>query len=138
MGIFGAIKKIAGQAMEVFDNLVNEDELDAVVAATVLIAGADGKIDDAEKEAAFKAVSSHDSLKSFSKEKIRARFDNFANLINSDKVLAEEVLFDKVSSIKDKIARIRVIGIANQIAMADGEFSASEKAVVDKIRRVTA
>lgn len=137
-GKLGALAgKIGGAVSGAMDHLINAEELDAVIAATVLVAAADGKIDDVEKEAAFKGVSTHESLKSFDQKVIRAKFDSDATLINADRELAEEVLYDKVSVIKDKIARIRVLGIVQQIANADGEFSAAEKKVVDKIRKIT-
>jgi tellurite resistance protein len=136
--MFSAIGKAINKAKEKFEALVNEEELKAVVSAAVLVAAADGSISEAEKEAAFKAISSHESLRGFNQKTIRAHFESDVNLINADRQLAEEVLYDKVSSIRDKIARIRVIGVASQIANADGEFSPSEKAVVDKIRKLTA
>lgn len=136
--MFSALNKLAGKMRDKFDALVNEEELKAVVSAAVLVAAADGKITDDEKETAFKAIATHESLRGFNQATIRKHFDSDVNLINADKQLAEEVLYDKVATIKDKIARIRVLGIASQIANADGDFSASEKAVVDKIRRLTA
>jgi tellurite resistance protein len=136
--MFAAIGKAINKAKEKFEALVNEEELKAVVSAAVLVSAADGTISEAEMEAAFKAISSHESLRGFNQKTIRAHFDSDVSLINADRQLAEEVLYDKVSSIRDKIARIRVIGVASQIANADGEFSESEKRVIDKIRKLTA
>jgi tellurite resistance protein len=111
------------KAREKFESLVNEEELKAVVAAAVLVSAADGGISEEEKETAFKAISSHDSLRGFNQKTIRSHFDSDVNLINADRQLAEEVLHDKVRTIRDKVARIRVIGVATQIASADGDFS---------------
>jgi tellurite resistance protein len=136
--MFGAIGKAFNKVCEQLDALVNEQELQAVVSASVLVAAADGTISDAEKETAFKAISSHPSLKGFNQKSVRGYFDADVDLINADRTLAEEVLYDKVSVIRDKVARIRVLGVASQIANADGEFSAAEKKVIDKIRSMTA
>lgn len=135
--MFGALKKLGGQFVSKFEALANEEELKSVVSAAVLIAAADGSVSDQEKETAFAAISGHTSLKGFSQSTIRKHFEEDVKLINADKQLAEKVLYDNVSKIKDIKARIRVIGIANEIANADGEFSESEKAVVDKIRKIT-
>lgn len=135
--MLGAIGKAFSKAMEKFEALVNEDELKAVISAAVLVAAADGSISETEQETAFKAISSHESLRGFNQKTIRAHFESDVKLINADRQLAEEVLYDRVSSIRDRIARIRVIGVASQIANADGEFSPSEKAVVEKIRKIT-
>lgn len=136
--MFGSLSKLANKMLEKFDALTNESELIAVVAAAVLVAAADGKIEDSEKEVAFKAIAEHESLKGFRPSTIRSHFDNFVKLINADRQLAEEELYEKLEVIRDRVARIRVIGIATQIANADGEFSATEKAVVEKIRKLTA
>jgi tellurite resistance protein len=111
------------KAREKFESLVNEEELKAVVAAAVLVPAADGSISEEEKETAFKAISSHESLRGFNQKTIRSHIDSDVNLINADRQLAEEVLYDKVRTIRDKVARIRVIGVATQIADADGDFS---------------
>src|SRR3954447_20939381 len=106
MGFLSAIGKIANQVSEKFDNLMNEDELDACVAACVLIAAADGKISEEEKETAFNCIAGHESLKSFPRDKIRAKFSSDANLMNSDRTLATQVLEKKISAVKDITARI--------------------------------
>ena len=121
--MFGAIGKAMNKAREKFESLVNEEELKAVVAAAVLVPAADGSISEEEKETAFKAISSHESLRGFNQKTIRSHIDSDVNLINADRQLAEEVLHDKVRTIRDKVARIRVIGVATQIANADGDFS---------------
>jgi tellurite resistance protein len=119
----GSISKAVNKAREKFESLVNEEELKAVVAAAVLVPAADGSISEEEKETAFKAISSHESLRGFNQKTIRPHIDSDVNLINADRQLAEEVLHDKVRTIRDKVARIRVIGVATQIANADGDFS---------------
>ena len=121
--MIGAISKAVNKAREKFESLVNEEELKAVVAAAVLVSAADGSISEEEKETAFKAISSHESLREFNQKSIRSHIDSDVNLINADRQLAEEVLHDKVRTIRDKVARIRVIGVATQIANADGDFS---------------
>jgi tellurite resistance protein len=121
--MFSAISKAMNKAREKFESLVNEEELKAVVAAAVLVSAADGSISEEEKETAFKAISSHESLRGFNQKTIRSHIDSDVNLINADRQLAEEVLHDKVRTIRDKVARIRVIGVATQIASADGDFS---------------
>ena len=136
--MLGAIGKAFTKAKERFEALVNEEELKAVVSAAVLVAAADGSISEAEQEAAYLAISTHDSLRGFSQATIRKCFESDVKLINADRQLAEKVLYSQVSSIKEIKARIRVIGVATQIANADGEFSEPEKKVIDKIRSITA
>ena len=135
--MFGALKKVARGALEKFEALVNEDELKAAVATAVLIAAADGNISDQEKDVAFKAISEHEALRGFKQTTIRQYFDSYVRLVNGDKQLATEELESYVSNIKDRVARIRILGIASQIANADGEFSDAEKKVVDRIRKIT-
>jgi tellurite resistance protein len=135
--MFSALSKAVGKVRDKIEALVNEEELKAVVSAAVLVAAADGSISEKEQETAFAAISDHDSLRGFSQATIRKYFESDVKLINSDRMLAEKVLYSQVASIKEIKARIRVIGVANQIANADGELSESEKKVIDKIRQIT-
>jgi tellurite resistance protein len=85
--VFSSLKKIAdgvsGKVKSAFDRVANVEEMEAVVAAAVLIA-ADGSISDAEKEIAFQAIADHESLGGFSKEAIRKAFDSDAKLVKAD------------------------------------------------------
>jgi tellurite resistance protein len=135
--MFNALKNAVNKVREKFDNVTNESELKAVVSAAVLVAAADGFISDAEKETAFQAIASHESLQSFNQQTIRKLFDSDVNLINADRPLATGVLEKNVTAITETTARIRVLGIARQIANADGELSKSEEQVIDRIRKIT-
>ena len=77
------------------------------------------------------------SLKTFSRDKIRAKFNSDANLINSDRELATQVLEKKISTVKDITARIRILGIVRQISLADDVLSKEEQKVIDRIRQIT-
>lgn len=140
--MLGALSKLAGQVASgisgAIERLVNEDELNAVVAAAVLIAGAEGGISAEEKEAAFTAIARHEALKAFPSEKIRNVFNEYVGLVEADATLASDVLFGKLTAVKDITARIKLLGIAQQVANADGKFSDAEKRMVDAIRRRTA
>lgn len=140
--MFKAMQKMAGAAANAVKGMVervaNEEELNAVVAAAVLIAAADGNISDKEKEVAFNVISNHEALSAFPKDRIKKSFDEYAGLIDADLELATGLLIGKLSVIKDLTARIKVLGIAKAIANADGEFSDAEKKMVDKIRKATA
>lgn len=135
--VFGALKKMASNVLEQFECLASEDELDGVIASCALIAYADNNVSDAEKETCLNAIAGHEGLKSFARDKIKAKFVSDVKLLESDKELATEVLEGKVSAVKDKTARIRMLGIAKQIANADDDFSAAEKQVVDRLRKIT-
>jgi tellurite resistance protein len=137
--VFGSLKKIAdgvsGKIKSAFDRVANVEEMEAVVAAAVLIAAADGSISDAEKEIAFQAIADHESLGGFGKDVIRKAFESDAKLVKADFQEAEVVLLGKISKVKEPTARIRALGIAKEIANADGEFSKAEEVIVEKIRR---
>ena len=77
----GSISKAVNKAREKFESLVNEEELKVVVAAAVLVSAADGSISEEEKETAFKAISSHESLREFNQKSIRSHIDSDVNLI---------------------------------------------------------
>lgn len=142
MGMFDAVSKAFSQVGDAvkhaIESVVNEEEFEGVVAAAVLMAYADGNVAEVEREAAFKAISGHAALQAFAPTKTRKVFDEYVGLMAADAALSKELLLEKVSVIKDRTARIKVLGIAQQIANADGDFSDAEKKMVDKIRSVTA
>lgn len=137
--MFSALKKLAGDALQkaksAFDQVANDEEMKAVVAAAVLMAAADGTISDTEKETAFAAIADHECLGSFSKDDIRKVFDSYAKLVKADFQEASAVLLDDISKIKDATARIRCLGIVKEIAAADNDVSKEELAILEKIRK---
>lgn len=142
MSIIGSLAnsamKIGSQAIKAatsgLDRLANRQEFEAVVAATVLVACADGHISAEERAGAITAVAAHPALKSFPSNDVLALFNEDCQILGYDREVGIETLIEKVRRVTALEARARIIGIATAIANADGDFSDSEKAMVTRIR----
>lgn len=135
-GLYKLGEQAVTAATAAIDRLANKQELEAVVAAAVLVASADGVIDPTEKAAALAATISHPALKSFEASDIEKLFKENVELLGMDPISAKATMYDKVRRVTDSAARTRIIGIATNIANADGKLEPSEVAVIDKLRGV--
>lgn len=138
--LLGGLVKLGQQAVTAavasIDRLANRQEFDAVIAACVLIASADGTIDTTEKTAAIAQITAHPSLKGFSAAEIAKTFNDDVQLLGMDRVMGVETMLDKVRKVTDMPARTRLIGIATAIANADGKFTEDEKAMMERLRGI--
>lgn len=136
--MFESVKKLAADTLSsftsAFDRVANQDEMLAVVAVAVRVAGADGKIEPSEKTATLNAVQKHPSLAAFKPIDIAKAFNGDADLLNADMEMATVELNKKIGKITDKTAQIRMLGVAKEIAAADGNISKEELAVIADIR----
>lgn len=121
-------------ATDGLDRLANRQEFEAVVAATVLVACADGHIDAEERAAAITATAAHPALKSFSGVDVVKTFNEDCDILGQDRNLGIQILLEKVKAVTALEARARIIGVATTIANADGTFSDAEKIMVARIR----
>ena len=138
MGFLSNLGKIGSALADKFANVVeriaNHAEFDAVMAAVVLVATADGQVSAEEQAAACTLLKTHPAFGGFTSKDIDAKFKEGAGLVGMDAVYGAEALYDKIRAITDPAARAKVGLIAFQIAAADGTVDGKEKAVIDKIK----
>lgn len=129
-------QQLTEAAVSAIDRVANQQEFDAVLAACVLVANADGKTDEQERQTALAQACAHPSLKGFGSAEVQKTFTEMHTILGMDRVLGVETLLEKVHKIKDLESRARIAQIAAAIANADGEFSEAEKKMVERIRGV--
>lgn len=136
--ILGSAVKLGTQAVlaaaSSMERLANRQEFDAVVAACVLVASADGSTSTEEKTAAIAAATAHPALKSFPASEVAQAFTDMHTVLGFDRDLGVQSLYEKVAKVTNLEARARIASIATAIANADGNLSASESAVIARIR----
>lgn len=136
--MFGAFKRALGAgAKEVQkDYSGNRNFLEAVIAASTLVAAADGDLEDAERNKIQKIVTNHATLGKFYKQQdIEAVLDRMFKLAkdaSGKQQLAREL--DDVKS-SDEAMRDDVYLVALDIAHADGELEPQEADVLNKIAK---
>lgn len=137
-GLASNIGKLATQAATAVasgvDRMANRQEFDAVVAACVLVATADGTTSQEEKSAAVGAASSHQALKSFPTADVIQAFNEGHTLLGMDRDTGVEALLQRVRKITDLEARARIINVAKMIANSDGKTSAEEEKIIERMR----
>lgn len=142
MGMLGSLAssmaKIAAQAATAavsgISRLANRQEFEAVIAASVLVANADGSTDDKERDATIALASAHDALKAFTGTDILAAFKECHELLGMDRAIGIQTLLERVKKIKDPMAIARILSVATAIANADGNLSRVEQEMLDRIR----
>lgn len=142
MSILGSLansaRKIGEQAIKSatagLDRMANRQEFEAVIAATVLVACADETISREEKETAMRSATAHPALKSFSSTDVMDEFTTNQTLLGADRALGIESMLGKVRKVTDLAARARLIGVAMEIASADGTVDAKELAMIERMR----
>lgn len=109
---------------------------DATMAICALVATADGRVDDAEKQAIANCITSLDALKVFAPADLIAKFNEYCDAINKDAIFGKMNVMGAVGKIKGKGEQPDVaLQVALAIANADGNFDEKEKARVKEICR---
>lgn len=104
---------------------------DASMAICALVAAADGKIDDAERQKVSALITSNEALTNFPPESLRSTFEAHCAKLSADFQLGKVELVKVIGKTSKKPAEARaVIQIGIIVGGADGDFDAQEKAVV--------
>ncbi|GGF65578.1 tellurite resistance TerB [Paenibacillus albidus] len=112
----------------------NKDFMNAVVAGCALVAAADGKIEEAEKNKMAGYMNLSNELKVFDMRDVIAQFNTYvANFDFSPEIGKQEALkaISKFNN-KPEVGRL-IIAVCSAIGAADGDFDENEKAVVRNI-----
>ncbi|MFF0226801.1 tellurite resistance TerB family protein [Streptomyces sp. NPDC004629] len=104
---------------------------DASMAMCALVAAADGKIDPAERQRVAQLIFSNEVLQNFPADDLRRRFEENLDKLTADFDFGKVGVLQEVAKAKKKPAEARaVIQIGIVIGGADGDFDATERAVV--------
>ncbi|WP_406120505.1 tellurite resistance TerB family protein [Streptomyces sp. NBC_00989] len=104
---------------------------DASMAMCALVAAADGKIDPSERQRVAQLIFSNEVLQNFPAADLQRRFDDNLNKLTADFDFGKVGVLQEIAKAKKKLAEARaVIQIGIVIGGADGDFDATERAVV--------
>ena len=121
-------------AQESITRFKNKDFLEAVVAGCALVAAADGKIDDSEKETMAGFIQRNDALKVFDMAQVITNFNKFTGNFEFNAMVGKAEALRAIHKIKSNGEAARLlIRVCCAIGMADGDFDAGEKAAVKEI-----
>lgn len=122
------------KAQELFTRYKSQDVMDAIVAACALVALADGRLDQTERQKMIEFVNQSEELRVFDTNKVIQQFNLFVQKIERDSIIGRAEAFKALGRIRSKpeIARL-VARYCIAIGYADGHFDPSEKQIVTEI-----
>ncbi|GGZ12973.1 TerB family tellurite resistance protein [Streptomyces nitrosporeus] len=104
---------------------------DASMAVCALVAAADGSVDPSERQRVASLITGNDVLRNFPAEDLQRRFNEYVDKLTADFAFGKVAVLQEIAKAKKKPAEARaVIQIGIVIGGADGDFDASEQAVV--------
>jgi tellurite resistance protein TerB len=135
MALWDRIKESASQMQTQLEAKKNDLKSgafrDASMAICALVAAADGKIDPSERQRVAQLIFTNEVLQNFPAEDLQRRFEDNLNKLTTDFDFGKVSVLQEVAKAKKKPAEARaVIQIGIVIGGADGDFDATERAVV--------
>lgn len=130
------IKSKAGELKTEALKYKNKEFLDAAMAASALVAYADGSISSEEKQKMLRFIESNDALSVFSAGETIKQFQDFVAQLEFDKDIGEANAYKAIGKLQSNVSAARLlVRMVISIAGSDGDFSEQEKAVVRRIAR---
>lgn len=132
--MFGFGKKAAAVRQDM-KKIEKRDFMQALCAGAVLVAFADGELEDAEVKALHDVIESQESLKAFGSE-IGQTIDRFIGVMKAGKTLGKMQLMKEIDDVKgDESEKLQVFALMVDIAGSDGEIEAAEIKVLTDVAR---
>lgn len=129
MGFFSKITKSAKSVAKL-------NVLEAIVAASVLVAAADGEIEKKETEKLEKMLVNNDSLSSFSKTEVQRLVGKYSATVETDFRMGRIKMLKEIEDIAENPGDAEEVFVtAISIAESDGEIEPKEFAVLVEIGR---
>lgn len=109
----------------------NKEFAEGSMAMCALIAAADGSIDAVERQKTTGLILSNETLKIFTPDELKTKFDFYCNKLSSDFDFGRIEAIQAIGKLKSKPDQARaVIQIGIIIGGSDGNFDAHEKKAV--------
>lgn len=129
MGFFSKLGRSA-------KSVAKQNVFEAIVAASVLVAAADGEIEKKESEKLEKMLANNDSLSSFKKTEIQRLVAKYSATVETDFRMGKIKMMKEIEDISENAADAEEVFVtALSIAESDGEIEPKELAVLTEIGR---
>lgn len=133
--MFGLFGKKANQVKDSVQKSINRDQLEATIAGSILLAFADGELEDSELTVLQATIENNEKLAHFGSE-IGITIDRFVNIMKAGATLGRVKVMKEIRDCKaDEEAKIEIFATLIDIAQADGEIEAEELEVLKHIGR---
>lgn len=123
--LFKSAKKVA-----------NQNALEAIIAACMLIAAADGSVERSEIEKLEKLLASNDNLTAFKPAEFRKIVQRYQTMLEADFLVGRQKMMKEIADISDNSELCEEVFLnALAISKADGEVEPDEAKVLASIAR---
>lgn len=138
LSMFG--KKVSGAAADASTKLVrleNKDLVEAVVFGSIMMAHADGELEDAELANLTLQIEGNDIFQGFPQAELGKMIDKACGYYKMGAMMGNKKCLDELKDVKSNPKDAdEVMTAVLTIAFADGEFEQAERACADKIAAV--
>lgn len=112
----------------------NKDFMNAVVAGCALVAAADGKIEESEKNKMAGYMNISNELKVFDMRDVITQFNFYVSNFDFSPEIGKQEALKAIAKFSNKpeVGRV-IVGVCSAIGAADGDFDEHEKAIVRNI-----
>ncbi len=129
------LKKNAAKAQAVAIRADKKDLMEAICAGAILVAYADGEVEDTELKKLEEIISANEAMGHFTNE-IPNTITRYVGLMKASKYVGTPKLMKEIGDVNGSVdEKIEVFGTVISIAEADGEIDDKEKAVLSSIGR---
>ena len=129
MGFFSKLGRSA-------KSVAKQNVFEAIVAASVLVAAADGEIEKKESEKLEKMLSNNDSLSSFKKTEIQRLVAKYTGVVETDFRMGRLKMMKEIEDIAENANDAEEVFVtALSVVESDGEIEPKELEVLSEIGR---
>lgn len=116
--------------------VANQNTLEAIIAATMLVAAADGTVERSEMDKLDKLLTSNENLNAFKPAEIRKLMQRYQTMLEADFLVGKQKMMKEISDISDNTEISEEVFLnALAISKADGEIEPEEAKVLQEIGR---
>lgn len=138
MSLFGFLKSKGSEAANAAKTgairLENKDLVEAVVFGSVMMAHADGELEDSELENLQKQLEGNDIFAGFPQAELGKMIDKACGYFKMGAIMGNKKCTDELKDVKNNPKHAdEVMTAVLTIAFADGEFEEAEKKCAEKI-----
>ena len=137
MGMFTMFKRKGAEAGAAIARLENKDLVEATIFGAVLVAYADGDLEDAELENLQIQIEANDIFKGFPTAEIGKMVDKAVGLFKAGAILGRKKAMDQIKDlVHDADSGAEAFAAIATVALADGQIEPAEEKILREIAKI--
>ena len=137
MGLFKIFKKKGAEAGAAIARLENKDLVEATIFGAVLVAYADGDLEDSELENLQLQIEANDIFQGFPQSEIGKMIDKAVGLFKAGAILGRKKALDQIKDlVHDADGGSEAFAAIATVALSDGEIEPAEEKILREIAKI--